>query len=191
MRRLSMTTGWILVGLWLGITGRAHELTVAWTVAAGELQIHGTSEGTPAAGAAVELRGGDGTLLASGRLDAGGRFRSALPAADRLTVVVDAGFGHRRTVTLSAKDLQGGSAGPDTRAAPAVHDHEDDHNHAPPDPAHAGESRGRSDAAIGPLMRVGLGVTFLLALAAASMSYGNMRRLANLERRLPPDASRG
>ncbi|MBE7500687.1 MAG: hypothetical protein HS113_10345 [Verrucomicrobiales bacterium] len=187
MKRLSSTTGWILLGLWLGITGRAHELTVAWTVRAGELEIHGTTDGTPAAGATVELRAGDDTVLTSGKLDASGRFRSPLPAVDRLSVVVDAGFGHRRTVTLSAKDLRGGSPGTLTSAHPAAHTHAHPH----PQPRSAGETRGRSDAAVGPMVRIGLGVTFLLALAAASMSYGNMRRLANLERRLPPDASRG
>lgn len=197
MRLLSMTTGWILLGFWLGITGRAHELTVGWTVTAGELEIHGTMDGTPAANATVELRAGDDTVLTSGKLDGGGRFRSPLPAVDRLSVVVDAGFGHRRTVTLSAQDLRGGSPSTPANAPPAVHDHDHDHDpnhahaHAHPHPLRTGETRGSSDAAVGPMVRIGLGVTFLLALAAASMSYGNMRRLANLERRLPPDASRG
>jgi hypothetical protein len=177
--------GWILLGLWLGVTGQAHELTVAWTVRQGELEIHGTTDGAPAAGAAVELRASNGGLLASGSLDATGRFRSPVPAANRLTVMVDAGFGHRRTLSLSEQDLRG--AGPDARAAaapPADHDHP--HPYHPPV-----DARGSSEAAVGPLVRIGLGVTFLLALAAASMSYGNLRRLANLERRLPPDASRG
>lgn len=193
MKSLSMTTGWILLGLWLGIAGRAHELTVTWTVTAGELEIQSASDGTPAAGAAVELRTDDGTVLTSGKLDASGRLRSPLPAVDRLTVVVDAGFGHRRTVTLSAKDLRGGSPSALAGAAPAdpSHDHDHDQAHADRHPLRAGETRGSSDAAVGPMVRIGLGVTFLLALAAASMSYGNMRRLANLERRLPPDASRG
>lgn len=191
MKRLSSTTGWILLGLWLGITGRAHELTVGWTVTAGELEIHGTTDGTPAAGATVELRAGDDTVLTSGKLDASGRFRSPLPAVDRLSVVVDAGFGHRRTVTLSAQDLRGGSPSTLAGADPAVQVHDDDHDHGHAHPLQTRETRGSSDAAVGPMVRIGLGVTFLLALAAASMSYGNMRRLANLERRLPPDASRG
>lgn len=173
----------VLASGWLAVTAQAHRLTVEWQVAEEMLEIHATTEAVPAAGAIVELRSAAGALLVSASLDETGHFRWPLNFTGGVTVVVNAGLGHRRTLTLTEADLQRGAApapaGAPTDRAPAARE-----------AARAGPARGSSDAAVGAVVRVGLGLTFLLALAAAGLSYGNARRLAALERRLPPDASR-
>jgi len=62
---------------------------------------------------------------------------------------------------------------------------------APPEAGSHSRTSGSSDATFSQMARVGLGLTFLLALAAAWMSHRNTRRLIDLERRLERHEGRG
>ena len=116
--------------------------------------------------------------LADGSLDATGTYRWPLAATGDVTVVVDAGLGHRRTVTLAAAELRSATVP------------------APPTPLPATGSRptgggGSSDGSSPLAVRVVVGLTFLLAVAAVGMSFSNRRRLARLEQHWSAHESRG
>lgn len=160
----------------------AHRLTVEWQVADNTLVLAGRTDAEPAAGADVQLRSASGVPLASGTLDDTGTYRWPLGATDEITVVVNAGLGHRRTIVLSATDLR-----PTPARSPASPTGQSSVTNAQPAPTARGSDDGASPLAV----RVVLGLTFLLAATAAGMSYGNARRLAELERRSNEHARRG
>jgi hypothetical protein len=135
---------------------QAHEVTLEWEVVDGTLAIQGMVGGEAAAGAAVEIRLERGRVVEAGKMDEAGRFEWRIVERGPITVVLRDGLGHRRTVTLSDAELRGAVRG----------------------------GAGGGHGEIGQGMRVVLGLTFLLVLASAWMSYGNRRRIAMLERRL-------
>ncbi|MHB1306928.1 MAG: hypothetical protein ACYDC1_19185 [Limisphaerales bacterium] len=167
----------VTFGLILALLGAlpafAHRLTIDWEVRGDSLRVTGKCDDTPAVGADVELRSVSGTTLASGLLDETGSYRWRVSATGDVTVVINAGLGHRRTLILTEAQLRlvppasSATAGP-TPTAPGFGE-----------PA----SRGESDGTFGLGLRVLLGVTFLLAAAAAWMSHCNGRRLTELEGR--------
>jgi hypothetical protein len=157
-------------------TVHAHRLTIDWNVTDGVLEIRAEAGTEPAAGAELQLLDDSGNLLAEGLMDGEGRYRWPMSGDGPITVEINAGLGHRRTLTLSEEDLRTvASADAGLAAGPAVE------GRAPGD---AGSRSGSSDATFSETVRVGLGLTFLLALAAAWMGYRNSKRLADLERRL-------
>jgi hypothetical protein len=137
-------------------TVQGHEVTLEWEVVDGILAIEGRVGDEAAGGAAVEIRSDHGRIVASGKMDEAGRYEWPVTERGPITVVMRDGFGHRRTVTVSEAELRGVGA----------------------------NAAGGGGAGIPKALGLGLGLTFLLALAAAWMSYGNMRRLAALERRV-------
>jgi hypothetical protein len=156
----------------------AHRITVDWQIHEGVLEIRASTGLEPALGAAAEIRDASGTLLTAGTLNDDGRFR--WPVRDLegpLHLTVDAGLGHRRSLTLTAQDLR--------RAATPMPPHDPS---APPTPAYPPAqttgAHGTTNDAFSPVVRVGLGLTFLLALSAAWMSVRNHQRLSRLEREL-------
>jgi hypothetical protein len=159
------------------VLAQAHRLTVVWVCDGEILEIRSTAGTEPIAGAELQLRDASGELLAEGLLDASGRYRWPWNGAAPITIEINAGLGHRRTLTLTEEELKPSSTGvvenlPSPASTPGV-------------PGASGaRSGGSSDAAFSETVRVGLGLTFLLSLAAAWMGYRNSRRLANLERRL-------
>ena len=161
---------------------QAHRLSARWEISGHTLTVLARAEDAPAAGAEVELRDAAGTVLASGVLDAAGWFEWPLAqGAGDLTVVVNAGPGHRRTLIIPAAPLRA-SADSAAGAAPAS---------ANPD-ASAPASRHGASEGVEPLaIRVVLGLTFLLAATAAWLGYQNHRRLAALEQRLASHEKRG
>jgi hypothetical protein len=174
----------LALGLVLASPLHAHRLSVDWRVEGNVLILQGRTDGTPTAGADVELRDAAGTMIASGLMDAAGRFRWPLsPVAGDLTVIINAGAGHRRTLTLAAADLRP-TVNPAAATAPA--------NASLPDEPRTAVMRpqGGSDSAEPLATRVVLGLTFLLAAAAAWMGHRNGRRLAALERRWHEHESR-
>jgi hypothetical protein len=140
----------------------AHDVALEWEIRDGTLEVIGTVGTEPAAGAAVDIRSARGRVFSSGTMDEEGRYRWAIVERGPITVVMRDGFGHRGSVTLTEAELGGDRAG-------AV-----------------GGSEGFSV-----WVRVILGLTFVLALAAAWMSYCNRRQLAGIQRRLQQDESRG
>jgi nickel transport protein len=124
-------------------------------------------------GATVQVFQANGQLLAEGRLDEKGHFLFALAAAEPLRVVVSAGAGHRKELTLSAADLEQA-----TEAGAKV-----------PDASPTGQTTSnpvplpdRSPAAAirDTVKDVLIGVGFLLALAAFFLSLRNARQLRSL-----------
>lgn len=170
----------IMAGCTLG-SAQAHRLTVDWTLTGNVLEIRATEGSEPAAGAAVRLRDNSDTPPADGELDEAGRFRLEWNGRAPLTIEVDAGLGHRRTLVLTEQDLR-----PPTSPAPAG----PSPTPAPSAPSEGHLATGSSDAFFSQAARVVLGLTFLLALAAAWMSHRNTRRLTRLERRLDQHESR-
>jgi hypothetical protein len=172
----------LLAGFWLvAEPARAHRLSVDWHVADGQLVIVARTEDTPAAGADVGIVSADGTVVAKGTLDGEGRLATAVPGVGGVTVTVNAGLGHRRSLTLSAEQLQ---AAPGTGAAAPAAD---------PGAASARQPSGAAPGGSGEVVfalpvRVGTGLAVVFAVAAMWMSYRNSRRLAALERRLEGDA---
>jgi hypothetical protein len=165
---------------------QAHRLAVNWQVQGQTLVLEGRTDGGPAASADVELRSPSGSVLATGNLDADGRFRWPLAGATQdVVVVVNAGPGHRRTLTLAAADLLAAGKPASTRTATVAV------VGSPVTDAPPAEPRGAADGAEPLATRVVLGLTFLLAAAAAWMSHRNGRRLAALERRWHEHESRG
>lgn len=176
---------WLVVAftLWLGTSGAwAHRLTVDWQREDRRLVIEAALGGGPAAGAEIEIVAATGDLLAGGELDAAGRFVWPVVPGGPVTVTVNAGLGHRRSLTLTAKDLGG-----ETESAGDI---------APPAVGAVGEGGGRtasgsSDEAFGSVVRIGLGLTFIVALYGAWTGYRNQRRLTALERQAGDHAGRG
>lgn len=169
----------LLLVLW-GLTASstfAHRLTVEWQVVNDALVLAGRTDGQPAAGADVQIQSASGALLAEGVLDVTGTYRWPLNATGDVTVVMNAGLGHRRTLVLSAAELR-------PVMAPSV---------ASPSASTAlpqSERRGTSDGFSPLAVRVVVGLTFLLAVTATGMSFGNRRRLAKLEQRWHQHESR-
>jgi hypothetical protein len=147
-----------MVGLVLAGVGmvQAHEVSLEWEIIDGTLAIQGMVGGEEAAGAAVEIRSDRGRILDAGIMDKAGRYEWRIVERGPITVVLRDGLGHRRTVTLNEAQLRGEVRG----------------------------GAGGGMAEVGQGMRVVLGLTFLLVLALAWMSYDNRRRIAALERRL-------
>jgi len=170
------------LGVALAATLQAHRLSARWEISGNTLTVLARAEDAPAAGAEVELRDAAGTVLASGVLDAAGRFEWPLaPAAGDLTVVVNAGPGHRRTLVIPAAQLQA-SAAATNEVAPA----------ATNPAATAPVSRHGASDGVEPLaLRVVLGLTFLLAATAAWLGFQNRRRPAALEQHLASHEKRG
>ncbi len=180
MKRLVLL---LLVWLLGPSTGLAHRLSVDWRVADGWLIITANTEGTAAAGADVTVAAEDGSVVQTGVLDESGRFSAAIPADAGVTVTVNAGLGHRRSLTLSAEQLRAGrTLGGDLATAGTVAS-----NRPPADPS----ASGTSETVFSLPARVGTGLALLFALAALWMSYRNSRRLTALERQMEGHARRG
>jgi hypothetical protein len=172
----------VLLGIVLSsvVPTHAHRLSVEWELADDTLEVRAFTETGPAAGADVELHDASGAVLAEGVLDDEGRFHWPLSGAGPITIEVNDGLGHRQIVTLTEEDLRAPPAQPGRQGSTA-----------PPEAGSKSRTSGSSDAAFSQMARLGLGLTFLLALAAAWMSHRNTRRLIDLERRLERHEGRG
>jgi hypothetical protein len=170
---------WLALAGFLTVTAQAHRLTLTWEMVGTNVMVTAATEGTPSAGASVECVTDSGELWAAGTLDDQGRFAVGIPASSGLSVSVNAGLGHRRSLTISASELQAagvtgaGSGAKVVEASGGI----------------GGKPLGGSaDAGFSTIPRVLLGLALLLAAAAAWMSYQNSRRLAVIEGRLKSDA---
>jgi len=164
---------WLVLTLLAVGSVQAHRLTVEWEVIDGTLEIRALTGSEPAAGADVVLYDASGGVLTDAVLDEAGRFRWRLTAQGPITLEVNAGLGHRRSLTLTEAELRPGRVEPGRPVGAAE---------GADDPVV--QASGSSDVVYSQAVRVGLGLTFLLALAAAWMGYRNTRRLTQLEQRL-------
>jgi hypothetical protein len=135
---------------------QAHQVTIDWSVADGVLQLEGKIGSANAVGATVEIRSNRGRLIESGAMDESGRFRWPITDRGPVTVTLTDQFGHRGRLALTDAELR----------------------------AVTGTGTGHGPIALPLAMRVLLGLTCLLALAAAWMSHRNTRRLDALERHI-------
>ena len=120
------------------------------------------SSGEPARGAKVQVLRVDGSLLTEGVLDDKGIFIFKPGSSEKLTVVITAGMGHRKELTIAGEDLARIMS---SRTA----EKEVGSNSRDPTPL-------ADRSAIYPFKDVLLGITFLLALAAFVMSLRNQRK---------------
>jgi nickel transport protein len=167
-----MNRVWLLVILSMLVCGtaQAHRLTVNWEVRDGALIIEGKAGGSAAAGADVELRSASGAVLEVGVLDQNGLYKWPLQEGGDLTVVVNAGPGHRRSLTVKKSHLHPPASAPGSGLQPGSDQ-----------PEREWHAHGSSDDAVSIGLKVVIGLTFLLAAAAAWMSYRNMVRLSKME----------
>jgi nickel transport protein len=127
------------------------------------------SSGEPAKGASVCVRSQGGQVLCQGRMNDEGIFVFPFVGTEDLTVVVSAGEGHRKELTISAEELKRGH---ETRQAAHV------------DPAGSTAPVPLAERASGVSIKDVLsGIALLLALAGFSLSLRNVRRIRRLESR--------
>ena len=117
--------------------------------------------------AAVRVYRADGTLLTQGKTSADGTYTFAYDRPESLRVVVNAGAGHQKELTIPEKALTGS---PNNAAGPAE---------AEPPSKSGGRPADRTDQHVKDAVT---GVGFLLALAAFVLSVRNARRLRSLTR---------
>ncbi|WP_319522855.1 hypothetical protein [uncultured Desulfosarcina sp.] len=97
---------------------QAHKVTIfAWVDGDRVFTESKFSGGKRVQGGTVTVLDSAGNQLLEGKTDDNGEFSFKTPAADGLTIIINAGMGHRSEWTLSAEDL--GTAGGDS-AEPAV-----------------------------------------------------------------------
>jgi nickel transport protein len=154
----------------LALTGsaHAHRLQADYRVLPGRtVQVEGWFDLTRDSpkGAEVRVLRADGTLLTEGRLDDEGVFAFTFDRAEPLKVVVSAGQGHRKELSISAEELAKGGG---TEVTPAAA--------APPAAPHPFADRSPAVS----IKDVLIGVAFLLALGAFVLSVRNARQLRRL-----------
>jgi nickel transport protein len=158
----------LLATLALAPAARAHRLEGEYRVLPGrKVQVEAWFEtGEAAKGAKVRIYRADGSPLFSepGELDARGEYIFPYEKAENLKVVISAGEGHRKELTIPAAELSG--PGPTPASAPQGPE----------------ETSARERAREFPFKDLLLGITFLLALGAFVLSLRNARRLRDLPR---------
>ncbi len=152
---------------------RAHRLEGEYRVLPGQkVQVESWFEtGDSPYGAKVRVYRADDSLLFAepGELNEKGVYVFRYEKVEKLRVVVSAGAGHRKEMTISAAEL----ANPGTPAAPAVRAEKTGDAEGQP-------ARQRSPEP--PVKELLAGIAFLLALAAFVLSVRNARQLAELRR---------
>jgi nickel transport protein len=125
------------------------------------------STGEAARGAVVQVLRADRSLLLEGKLDDRGIFVFEVPAPETLTIVVSAGMGHRKELTIAGESFARMPSSDPQSSGPAA---------SGPEPVPLAD---RSSAF--PAKDVLLGIAFVLATAAFVMSLRNQRRLREMD----------
>jgi hypothetical protein len=158
-------------------SAHAHRLQADYRVLPGRtVQVEGWFDLTRDSpkGAEVRVLRADGTLLTEGRLDDDGVFAFTFDKVEPLKVVVSAGQGHRKELSIPAEELAragGAEQAPVAATTPAA-------------PRHFAD---RSPALS--VKDVLIGVGFLLALGAFVLSVRNARQLRRLRQSREVQAS--
>jgi nickel transport protein len=156
----------------------AHRLDAEVLVLPGrQLQVEGWfSDGYPARGAEVEVFGQQSELLTEGRLNDQGVVVLPLGETTPVRVVISAGAGHRKEVTISVIAFARAVAEGTTQSGPPTPSREASFTAIP-----VADRDSRF-----PIKDVMVGIGFVLALAAFVLSLRNahkLRKLAGMERR--------
>jgi nickel transport protein len=97
----------VLLVLLSAVDGRAHRITVFAWVEGENVHVSGKfGGGRPAVDSQVEVFGSEGQKLLEGRTDDAGELVFPLPASREITVVLNAGSGHRAEWTIPASEIQ-------------------------------------------------------------------------------------
>jgi nickel transport protein len=128
------------------------------------------SNGDAAQSATVQVFGAQGQRITEGHLNSQGIFIFPYGGADALKIVISAGAGHRKELSLQA----GALAAPASEKAPAS---PVQGNELAPTPVPLAER----DSGV-PVKDVLLGIGFVLAVAAFVLSLRNAQKLRTLER---------
>ena len=126
------------------------------------------SNGDAAKGAKVQVYGAQNELVGEGELNDQGVFVFPLGDIDPRAVIISAGAGHRKVLTLAAKVLERAAAAPENNG----------HSAGPNGVSTTAVPLAERDSA-GPIKDVLVGVGFLLALAAFVLSIRNAQKLRN------------
>lgn len=157
----------------------AHRLDAAASYVDGALVIEAWfADGSPASESEVTISDEEGAALVIGEMDANGFYRWPVDEPLALNVNVYAGLGHNQTLSFTREEMVSIMALAETPATQET------------PPRGGGSARERGAAAIstqdrfGAPERVVLGMTFILAAAAAWLSYRNSERLRVIQERL-------
>jgi hypothetical protein len=123
-------------------------------------------------GAIVQVFAADRRVVAEGKMDDKGTYLFSFDRAEPLTVVISAGLGHGKELTIPAAELA--QAGADTTPSPAG---------GSPTPGPTPDSPRTDHQGPLPVKDVLLGVAFLLAVAAFFLSLRNAREVRRLRER--------
>ena len=121
MKRIPHTTlPALLFWLMFNASALAHNVIVfAWVEGNTVFTESKFSAGKMVKGGRIEVLDVDGALLLEGITDDSGLFSFNTPKIADLTIVLEAGTGHKNTWTVKAAELEGGVAGP-TEDIPSV-----------------------------------------------------------------------
>jgi hypothetical protein len=117
-RRTTFLIATLLFGLALAPQARAHELDAEYKVLPGrKVRVEGWFDLTGAAkGVRVEVLRSNHKILTEGRMDEKGYFMFSYTEAEPLRVIVSAGPGHRKELTIPATELAASPPGPQETA---------------------------------------------------------------------------
>ena len=119
MKRI-LAKGLLVLLCWLMLTASAlaHKVNVfAWAEGDTVFTESKFSGGKVVKGGKIMVLDADGNLLLEGTTDDSGAFSFKAPKIADLTVVLEAGTGHKNTWTVRASELEGGAAGPTEEVA--------------------------------------------------------------------------
>lgn len=109
MKILRIVAAILLVTVLSAGTAMAHKVNLFAYVEAGK--IHTESyfpDGRPVEGGTVTVHDSGDALLLEGKTDPGGLFSFAVPKVDDLTIVIDAGMGHKNSFKLKKAEVEAG-----------------------------------------------------------------------------------
>ena len=149
----------------------AHNLDVGCTAEGDELVIQVWAGNEAAAGASISILAPNDTPRASGVADEKGVFRYRPAQVESLIVHVYAEAGHEKTFTISADDIN-------ALLHPAAAPTQASSGGAAPVTIFSSQLQRQQG------VHILIGITFILALAACWLSWGNRKQLKELEKRL-------
>jgi nickel transport protein len=109
MKILKGLAVFVLVSMLFGGAALAHKVNLFAYVEAGE--VHTESyfpDGRGVEGGKVRVHDSRDALLLEGTTDKGGLFSFPIPKVDDLTIVIDAGMGHRNSFRLKKAEVEAG-----------------------------------------------------------------------------------
>lgn len=99
----------LLVSMLMGGAALAHKVNLFAYAEAGDIYTESYfPDGRPAAGGTVRVYDSRDALLLEGTTDKAGLFSFPIPKVDDLTIVIDAGMGHKNSFKLKKSEVEAG-----------------------------------------------------------------------------------